>query len=420
MLFLPFHSAVVVRRTRLLKTPYSLSLVCAMLLATCGCQGPSKTQSAGPPPPVPVSTAVATEESVPNDLRVIGNVEASAVIQVKSQVAGELTRVHFAEGGFINKGDLLFEIDPRPYQDSLRQAEAAVARDSAQLRQAEANLAREKAQSKTAEADALRYDQLVKEGVVSRTQSEQFRTSADALQASMRADQAAIESARASLQGDLAAADRAKLDLSFCQVRSPVSGRAGNLLVHAGNLVKANGDNAVVVINQVTPIFVSFGVPEQHLAAIRRHSAEQGLVVQVSPQGDLNQSIRGILRVIDNTIDTATGTIRLKASFSNDRRLLWPGEFVNVTLTLDTLRNATVVPAEAIQAGQKGPMIYVVKRDQTVEPRMVTAGESRGGRVVVEKGVSPGEIVVTDGQLKLFPGARIQAVPGNKLDSQAL
>ena len=384
-----------------------------------GCRGPSKAQSAGPPPPVPVSTAVATRESIPNEIRVIGNVEASAVIQVKSQVAGELMKVHFVEGGFVKKGDLLFEIDPRSYQDALRQAEAAVARDSAQLRQAEANLAREKAQSKTAEADAVRYDQLVKEGVVSRTQYEQFRTSADALQESMRADQAAIESARASLEGDRAAVDRAKLDLSFCQVRSPVSGRAGNLLVHAGNLVKANGDNAVVVINQVTPIFVSFGVPEQRLPAIRRNSAAQKLVVQVSPQGDPGESIRGALTVIDNTVDPATGTIRLKATFSNDRGLLWPGQFVNVTLTLDTQQNATVVPAEAIQAGQMGPMIYVVKPDQTVEPRMVTAGEARAGKVVVEHGVVPGETVVTDGQLKLFPGARIKAVPAGQMDSQA-
>jgi multidrug efflux system membrane fusion protein len=363
---------------------------------------------------------VATQESIPNEIRVIGNVEASAVIQVKSQVAGELTRVHFVEGGFVKKGDLLFEIDPRPYQDALRQAEAAVARDSAQLRQAEANLAREQAQSKTAEADARRYDQLVKEGVVSRTQYEQFRTSADALQESMRADQAAIESARASLESDRAAVDRAKLDLSFCQVRSPVSGRAGNLLVHAGNLVKANADNAVLVINQVTPIFVSFGVPEQQLPAIRRNSAAHKLVVEVSPQGDPGQSLHGTLSVIDNTVDTGTGTIRLKATFSNDRGVLWPGQFVNVSLTLDTQQNATVVPAEAIQAGQKGPMIYVVKRDQTVEPRIVTAGEPRAGKVVVQKGVSPGETVVTDGQLKLFPGARIQAVPGSKTDSQAL
>ena len=392
----------------------------AVLLASSGCTGPTKTQSAGPPPPIPVSTAVATQESVPNEIRVIGNVEASAVIQVKSQVAGELTRVHFVEGGFVNKGDLLFEIDARPYQDALRQAEAAIARDSAQLRQAEANLAREKAQSKTAEADASRYDQLTKEGVVSRTQYEQFRTNADALQESMRADQAAIESARASLEGDRAAADRASLDLSFSQVRSPVSGRAGNLLIHAGNLVKANGDNAVVVINQVTPIFVSFGVPEQHLAAIRQNSATQKLAVQVFPQGDPSHSIRGILKVIDNTIDTNTGAIRLKATFANDQRVLWPGQFVNVTLTLDTQRNATVVPAEAIQAGQQGPTIYVVKKDQTVEPRLVTAGESRGGKVVIEKGVVPGETVVTDGQLKLFPGARIQAVPAGKIDSQPL
>ena len=384
------------------------------------CKGPTEAHSAGPPPSVPVTVAVATQESVPVELHAIGTVEASAVIQVKSQVAGELIKVEFVEGGYVNRGDLLFEIDPRPYEDALRQAEAAASRDNAQLNQAKANLGRDVAQLKNADSDAVRYEQLVKEGVAPRSQSDQFRTTADALRESTRADQAAIESAQAALESDRAAVDRAKLDLTFCQVRSPVAGRAGNLLVHAGNLVKANGDNAVVVVNQVTPIWVSFAIPEQQLAAIRRNSDSRKLPVEVSPRDNPGQRTRGFLSVIDNTVDSASGTIHLKATFDNLDRVLWPGQFVNVLLVLDTTNNATLVPSEAVQAGQRGQMIYVVKPDQTVDPRPVSVGAVHGNKVIIEKGISPGETVVTDGQLMLSPGAHVRTVAASKVDSQAL
>ncbi|MDQ6698568.1 MAG: efflux RND transporter periplasmic adaptor subunit [Acidobacteriota bacterium] len=397
----------------------SLVSLIVLAIASAGCK-PQNAQSAGPPPPVPVSVAVAKSETVPAEIHAVGTVEPSAVIQVKSQVAGELLRVRFTEGGNIKKGDLLFEIDPRPYRQTLRQTEAAVERDQAQLRQAEANLARETAQSRNADSDATRYDQLAKEGVVSKTQNDLFRTSADALRQSMRADQAAIESARASVESDRAAVERAKLDLNYCEIRSPVSGRAGNLLVHPGNLVKANGDNPLVVINQVTPIFVTFGAPEEHLTEIRRNSASRKLLVTASPQDDPGKLIRGALSVVDNTVDTNTGQIRLKATFDNKERLLWPGQFVNVALTVGEQKNAITVPSEAVQPGQQGQMIYVVKPDQTVEPRIVTVGATHGGSVIVEKGVAAGETIVTDGQLRLFPGARIQAVAASKIDSKAL
>ncbi len=398
---------------------FAIGLV-ALALEVGGCRAPKSAQSAGPPPPVPVSIAIAKQESVPLEVRAVGTVEASAIIQVKSQVSGELMRVRFAEGGNVNKGDLLFQIDPRPYQQALRQAEGSVARDQAQLRQAQANLGRDIAQSKNADSDASRYDQLSKEGIVSKTQNDQFRTSAEALRESILADRAAIESARASLESDRAAVDRAKLDLSYCEIRSPVAGRAGNLLVHAGNLVQANGANSLVVINQLTPIFVSFGAPEEFLAAVRRNSAVRKLQVTASPQDDPGHAAHGLLTVIDNTVDTNTGTIRLKATFDNKERVLWPGQFVNVALTLETQKDAIVVPTEAVQAGQRGQMIYVVKADQTVEPRVVTVGASHGNKTVVEKGIAAGETVVTDGQLRLFPGARIQPVPAGKIDSQTI
>jgi multidrug efflux system membrane fusion protein len=392
--------------------------VAAASLLLAGCSTP-KAQTAGAPPPVPVSVAIATQESLPVEISAVGAVEPSETVQVKSQIAGELMTVRFVEGSDVNKNDLLFEIDPRPYREALRQAEAALARDTALLRQAEANLARDVAQAKFASADAARYEDLAKAGVVSRAQSDQSRSNADALRESSRAGQAAIESARAAIESDRASIDRAKLDLSYCEIRSPISGRAGNVLVHAGNLVKGN-DTALVVINRIKPAFVTFAAPENRLGAIRQANRVRKVPVEVSFQNDPGNRARGVLSVIDNTADVNTGTIRLKATLQNETGLLWPGQFVNVTLLLDTLRNATVVPSEAVQPGQQGQFVYVVKPDKTVESRIVTLGSTIGRKVVVEKGVAPGETVVTDGQLRLFPGARIEAVPAGKIDSRQL
>jgi multidrug efflux system membrane fusion protein len=365
---------------------------------------------------VPVTVASATRQSVPVEIRVVGSVEASSTVQVKSRVAGQLMTVHFTEGQDVKNGDLLFEIDPRSYQEALRQAEASVARDRAQLRQAEANLGKDIAQRQKADADATRYDELAKEGIVSKEQREQIRTTAATSGESVKADQAAVESARASLDSDLSSVDKAKLDLSYCSIRSPISGRAGNLLVYPGNLVKDN-DAALVVINQVSPIFVNFGVPEQYLEDIRKTNARSKLPVRVSLQNDPLKSISGSLSVIDNTVDATTGTIKLKAVFEDRARMLWPGQFVDTVLVLGAQDNATVIPAEAVQAGQQGQLVYVVKKDQTVEARAVTVGRSLDRKVVIEKGVQPGETVVTDGQLRLFPGAHIKAVPAVQAES---
>ncbi len=349
---------------------------------------------------------------MPNEIHAVGTVEASSVIQVKSQIAGELVNVAFTEGADVHEGDVLFEIDPRPYQEALRQAEAALARDTAQMHQAEANLTKDAAQSKSLEADAIRYAQLAKEGITSRSQNEQTQAAAETNRGAQQADRAAIDSARASIDSDRSAVDTAKLNLSYCEIRSPITGRAGNLLVHQGNLIGANG-SALVVIHQLEPIWVSFGVPEDQLPAIRRNSAGRKLVVEASLKDDSKQIQRGVLSVIDNTVDTTTGTIRLKATFDNEKRILWPGTFVNVSLTLDTQGRAIVVPSEAVQPGQQGQMVWVAKEGGAVEPRTVIVGATTasGNKVIIQKGVAAGETVVTDGQLRLFPGARIKAVP---------
>jgi multidrug efflux system membrane fusion protein len=395
-----------------------MAAIAALALWLPGC-GKQQAQTAGGMPPVPVSVAVAAQESMPVQVRAIGTVEPSSTVQIKSQVAGELLSVHFTEGRDVDKDDLLFEIDPRPYREALAQADASVAKDRAQLAQAQANLARDQAQSKSAEADASRYEQLAKEGVAPAMQATQQRAAADAARESTHADQAAIDSARASLESDQSAVARAKLDLGYCEIRSPVGGRTGNLLVHPGNLIKVN-DVPLVVINRVAPIFVSFGVPEEQLNAIKQRSAGQQLAVEASTDADPNHISRGVLKVIDNAVDTNTGTIRLKAAFDNTDRLLWPGQFVNVMLTLGTQSDATVVPSEAVQDGQRGQFIFVVKADQTVEPRPVTVARTIGRKAVISKGVMPGETVVTDGQLRLFPGAKVQSVAASKVDNQVL
>jgi multidrug efflux system membrane fusion protein len=364
---------------------------------------------------MPVTTATASVQSAPLEVRVVGSVEPSAKVEIKSQVAGQLMSVHFTEGQNVSEGQLLLEIDPQPYRDALQQAEATVERDRAQLNQAEVALQKDIVQSQSADADAARFAALLKQRIVSEQQDLQYRTAAETFKQSIRADQAAIASARASSKVDESAVERAKLDLGYCEIKAPIAGRVGNLLVHAGNLVKVN-DVALVVINRITPVFVSFNVPEVRLEAIRRFSAQTKLPVEVTSRDDPGAKAVGYLSVIDNTVDSQTGTIHLKATFDNGNGLLWPGQFVNVVLTLDRATNATVIPAEAVQPGQKGQFVYVVKADKSVEPRIVTVGRTLDRNVIIESGISPGETVVTDGQMMLFPGAHVMVVAAPKVD----
>jgi multidrug efflux system membrane fusion protein len=351
---------------------------------------------------------------VPIQVQAIGSVEAFSTVEVKAQVAGPIVAVKFAEGAIVNRGDPLFEIDTRPFREALRQAAASLAKDEAQLRVAEANLARSRAQLKNAKAESARFEQLSKEGISTHEQEDQVRTTAEVAEHGANADEATIESFRASLESDRAAVEQAKLNLEYCDIRAPISGRVGTLLVHAGNLIKANGDTPMVVINQISPVFVTFGVPERYLSTISFQRVKHNLIVEASPEKN-QQVARGTLSVIDNAVDASTGTIRVKAIFDNKDGRLWPGQFVNTSITLET-QTAILVRSEAVQAGQNGPFVYVVKADQSVEPRPIVVGQTVQDRVIVEKGVATGETIVTDGQSRLFPGAKVKdaSIPADR------
>ena len=398
-----------------------ITLLCITVLVPCGCkqQQAAPSMAAAGPPIVPVSVAKVTEEAVPTELRVVGTADASSIVQVKSQIAGELVKVNFTEGQNVQKGDLLFRIDERPYTDALNQAEAAVERDRAQIAQNQAMLARDNANVKMAQVEADRQSELNKTGLTPRSQFDQAQANADVNRASARATEASIESAQAALRSDEAAVAAARLNLGYCDIHAPISGRTGNLLVHAGNLVKVN-DVPLVVINQLTPIFVNFSVPEQHLNTIRRLNAAHPLAVKVFSQDAPSRIASGHLVVIDNSVDTTTGTIHLKAEFENRDGMLWPGQFVTAVLTLDTVQKATVIPSEAVQSGQRGQFVYVVKPDNSVAIRPVTIASAAGNKTVIASGVAPGDTVVTDGQLRLFPGAIIKAVDAGKLGTGPL
>jgi multidrug efflux system membrane fusion protein len=329
-------------------------------------------------PRVPVTAAAVSERTIPVEVRGIGNVEAFSTINVKAEVGGQLQKVHFTEGEMVRQGQILFEIDPRPQQELIRQLEA--------------NLAKDAAQARNAQAEAARYGELFKQGIAARQQAEQFETAAAAWQATLDADRAAIENAR--------------LQLQYATIHSPITGRTGNLMVKAGNLVKAN-DLTLVTIHQIQPIYVSFAVPEKELPDIRTRFAS-GLHVKATAAGDA-QPAYGKLTFIDNAVDSTTGTIRMKATFANTDQRLWPGQFADVVVTVAEHRGAVLVPSEAVQAGQKGQYVFVVAGDGKAEYRAVTVGRSFEDLVQVA-GVVPGEMVVTDGQSKIVPGAPVQVV----------
>jgi len=354
----------------------------------------------------PVVTTKVVEKDVPVDLPAIGNVEAYATISVRAQVTGQLENIEFHEGDFVKKGEELFTLDRRPFEAALAQAAANLTRDKALLAQAEAQLTRDASNAEYQQLAAERQAALTARGIVSRDQSEQARAQADATAALVKADRAAIESARAQLVAQQAAVDAAKVSLDYTVIRSPLNGRTGVLSVKVGSLVTAN-NTELTTIARVEPVFVTFSVPAVHLPTIKSHMQGGVLPVVAVPQDAQAQPADGKLAFVDNAVDTTTDTIKLKAAFDNPDHRLWPGQFARVTLRLDTLPHAMVVPAQAVQTGQDGQYVFVVKNDQTVEQRSVVPGQRVGDDVVIQKGLASGETVVTEGQLRLEAGARV-------------
>lgn len=353
-----------------------------------------------------MTVAFAETRDVPQLIRVIGNVEAYSTVSVTAQIGGELTKVYFKEGGFVKQNALLFTIDPRPYEAALRETLANLARDQGALAQAQATLARDEANLKYQRAESSRYIGLLQGGVISEDQSEQLAAAADASSQAVRADAAAIRGAQAQIQGDQAAVDKARVQLSYTTVRSPLDGQTGSLSVDPGNLLAANGP-ALMTINQVSPIYVTFALPEASLNEIRRYMETRRLQVAARTQGDPGVEESGVLTFVDNAVDTTTGTIKVKATFANPSHRLWPGQFVSVTLQLAIRPRAVVVPNQAVQTGQAGTFVYVVRPNRTVEVRPVMTSLRLDQDTVVDRGLSAGEMVVTEGQLRLAPGSRV-------------
>ncbi|HTS20794.1 MAG TPA: efflux RND transporter periplasmic adaptor subunit [Casimicrobiaceae bacterium] len=330
-------------------------------------------------PPVPVTMAAVVVKTVPVRLYAIGNVEPYTTVSVKARVDGQIVSVHFKEGDTVRESQVLFEIDARPFVAALRQAQA--------------NLLRDKALLDRAVEQEKRYRDLLAKNFISPDAYEQVRTNADTAKATVAADEAA--------------ADSAKLSVDYCTIRSPITGFAGRIQIQQGNLIKANDTNPLVTINQVVPIYASFSVPEQRLADIRHYQADGELKVEARVADVRHPPVSGKLSFIDNSADTTTGTIKLKAEFPNADKALWPGQFVNVVLTLYEEQNAVVAPSTAVQNGPNGQYVFVVDADRTVALRDIKVARADGEDTVIASGLKPGEQVVTAGQLRLAPGSRV-------------
>jgi multidrug efflux system membrane fusion protein len=368
----------------------TLTLLLALTTGACAAGGDARSPAGGGrgrggDQAVPVTVASVVRKPMPIDIRVIGSVEAYSVVAMHGQITGQLTAVNFKEGEDVKKDQVLFTLDRRPLDAALLQAQA--------------NLQRDTAQAANARVVAQRYQDLAGRGIATTEQVETSRASAAALEATVDADKAAVENARVQLQ--------------YATIASPLAGRTGALMVHEGNLIRANDASPLVVINQVVPIYVTFGVPEARLTEVKRYMAQGTLAVQAQPPTETDRPSTGHITFIDNSVDQSTGTIKMKGTFPNEDRRLWPGQFVNVVLTLTTDAGAIVVPTAAVQAGQQGQFVFVVKADKSVEMRIVDIARTNGIETVITRGVSPGETVVTDGQIRLVPGSRISVKSGD-------
>ena len=383
----------------------------AGVLALAGCTKTEPTAAAAgnpAPPATAVRLATATVRSVPVEIKTIGKVEAMNSVQVKPIIGGTVVKAYFNEGDAVKKGDPLFEIDPRTHQESVKQWEATLARDRALQAQSEAQLASAQAQEAFYGMQATRYEKLAKEGLASQEQADQAAVEARARRTNVRAVTAAIDSIKATIQADLAALDNAKLLLSYCSMKAQITGRTGDVRIKVGNVVKA-GDSDMVTIHQVQPAYVAFTVPEAKLIVLRERMKRGGLAVSASIPGDTLPDSRGTITFMDNAVEGATGTIKLKATFPNAETRLWPGQFVHVKVLLEQQEGAVVIPAAALQNSQTGNYVYVLTPQQTVEMRPVKIGTRADRDVAIESGLKSGEQVVVEGQLRLAPGMKVKA-----------
>ena len=363
------------------RTAAPIALV-AMFAFASGC---SKQQAAPPPrAAVPVVVGTVIQKAMPVEVTAVGNVEALSTVSIKAQVSGQLMDVHFKEGDFVHKGQLLITLDPRPYEAALAQAKAALARD--------------KATAVNNRLQAQRYVKLLDEGIVPASQVESFTSAADASDAVLNADEAAIKTA--------------ELNLEYSSINSPIDGRTGALMLKPGNLVKV-ADVPIVVINQVNPIYVNFTVPQQYWPDIKKYMAQGTMRVKATIPQDTGSPEIGTVAFVDNAVDPTTGTIHLRATFSNSDNRLWPGLYVNVLLTLSEESGATVVPAQAVLQGNDNSYVYIVRPDKSVETRNIVTGRTIEGETVISKGLKPGEMIVLDGQTRLIPNAKVEFKNGS-------
>jgi membrane fusion protein, multidrug efflux system len=386
-------------------TALSLACLLALLFASCKQKEPPALER----PPAPVSVVASVKQDVPIYLDEIGKCVAREMVSVQPQVSGRITEIHFVDGADVKTGDALFTIDPRPFQADLERAQANLAKDMALKKQAEANLAKDIAQARNGEVQARRYAELVQQGIVSKEQYDQIKTNSEALEAVVNADRAAVGSADEAIQVDRAAIETAKVQLSYCFIRSPISGRTGQRLVDLGNVVNPNNPNAtpLLVIQRLDPIYADFTITQNSLSAVRRNMAQRTLKVEVRLPDEPNNPRSGELTFLDNAVQDTTGTVKLRATIQNNDRHFWPGGFVKIRLILDTIKEAVLVPAAAPQMSAKGSFVYVVKEDSTAELRPVTLGQRQGDLVVIEQGINPGERVVINGQIAVTPGSKV-------------
>jgi len=372
-------------------------------------------------PPAPVTVTEAAMQDVPVYLDAIGKTVARETVAIQPQVSGRIIKIHFTDGANVKKGDLLFTVDPAPFEAAVSQAQANVTKDIALKKQAEANMNRDLAVAKWNALQVKRYAQLVSAGVVAREQYEQLAATADSSNATVEADRAAVHSAEEAIKADNSAVDRAKLDLSYCYIKSPIDGRAGQRLADVGNVVNPGGSsgnnstspangaptNALLVIERLDPIYADFTISQNDLSKVQEQMHAGMLKTEVRLP-DATDPVAGQLTFLDNSVQNQTGQVNLRATVPNSDRRFWPGRFVNIRLVLNTIRGAVLVPATAPQMSAKGSYVYVVKQDMSVDQRQVTLGQRHGDQIVIEQGVQPGERVVTNGQVGVTPNGKVR------------